>query len=132
MPTYKNISNKTQVVRNFTFSPLEEKQVPFYIYDNVNFKKTSENPIFSPITFSKKLTSGQTLKIEDHLDKIQDANQIRLAAVNPAFVSFNNDSNQCLITEHPEYIRPVSIIDSIKCESGEVNVEFWRPANWRN
>ncbi len=132
MPTYKNISNTTQIVHNIKFKPLEEKEVDFYIYDDASFKKTSDDPIYSPIAFSKILSSGQSLKIKDNLEEINKSNQIRLAAKNPSLVSFNGDTNKMLVTEHPEFIKPIHIIDSIKCEEGEVNIEFWRPANWRN
>lgn len=132
MPTYKNISNSVQISHNINFKPLETKEVDFYIYDEINFKKISDDPIYSPIAFSKKLTSGQTLNVKDNLEEINNSNQIRLAAKNPSLVSFNGDTNKMLVTEHPEFIKPIHIIDSIKCEEGEVNIEFWRPANWRN
>ena len=132
MPTYQNISNKIQISHNINFKPLETKDVIFYIYDEINFKKISDNPIFSPIVYSQKLTAGQTLKVKDHLVDINNANQIRLVSKTYSLVSFNGDTNKMLVTEHPEYIKPIHIIDSIKCEEGEVSVEFWRPANWRN
>ena len=132
MPTYKNISNNTQIVHNINFKPLEEKEVEFYIYDETNFKKISDDPVYSPIAFSKILSSGESLKIKENLDKIIDANQIRLAAKEPALISFNGDDNKILVTEHPEFIKPLYFIDEIKCEEGEVSVEFWRPARWRN
>lgn len=132
MPTYKNISNQTQVVHNVVFHPLEEKETTFYVYDEKNFKKTSEEPVFSPVSFSKTLSSGQSLKIEDNLEEIQESNQIRMAAKEPSLVSFNGSEYKILVSDHPEFIKPVHIINEIKCEDGEVNVEFWRPANWRN
>ncbi len=132
MPTYKNISNKTQVVYNVVFAPLDEKEVEFYIYDEKNFKKTSDDPVFSPVSFSKKLSSGQSLKIEDYLEEIKQANQIRIAGKEPSLVSFNNSPYSILVSDHAEQIKPIHTINEIKCEEGEVNVEFWRPANWRN
>jgi hypothetical protein len=132
MPTYKNISNKTQVVYNVVFAPLDEKEVEFYIYDEKNFKKTSEDPVFSPVSFSKKLSSGQSLKVEDYLEEIKQANQIRIAGKEPSLVSFNNSPYSILVSDHAEHIKPIHTINEIKCEEGEVNVEFWRPANWRN
>ena len=132
MPTYKNISNNTQVVYNVTFKPLEEKEVDFYLYDEKNFKKISDDPKYSPIAFSKTLSSGQSLKIEDYLDEIKLSNQIRIAGKEPSLVSFNQTDYSILVSDHPEFIKPIHIIDEIKCEEGEVNIEFWRPANWRN
>lgn len=73
MPTYKNISNKVQVVHNVNFKPLEEKEIDFYIYDEKNFKKTSDDPIFSPVSYSQKLSSGSSLLVEDHLDEIKES-----------------------------------------------------------
>ena len=132
MPTYKNISNKVQVVHNVTFNPLDEKEVEFYIYDEKNFKKTDENPIFSPVSFSKALSSGESFKIEDNLEEIQQSNQIRIAGKEPSLVSFNGSEYSILVSDHAEVIKPVHFINEIKCEEGEINVEFWRPANWRN
>ncbi len=132
MPTYKNISNQTQVVHNVVFNPLDEKEVEFYIYDEKKFKKISDEPTFSPVSFSQTLSSGSSLKIEDHLEEIQQANQIRIAGKEPSKVSFNNTEYSILVSDHPEFIKPIHIINEIKCEEGEVSVEFWRPANWRN
>ncbi len=132
MPTYKNISNKTQVVYNTTFKPLEEKEVEFYVYDEKNFKKTSDDPKYSPVAFSKKLSSGESLNIEDHLEEIAMSNQIRLAGKEPSLVSFNDTDYSILVSDHAEIIKPIHIIDKITCNEGEVNVEFWRQANWRN
>ena len=132
MPTYKNISNKVQVVHNINFKPLEEREVDFYIYDTQNFKKTSEDPIFSPVAYSQVLSSGDSLLVEDHLDEIKESNQIRIAGKETSLVSFNDSPHQILVSDHPEFIKPIHRINKIKCDEGEVNVEFWRPANWRN
>ncbi len=132
MPTYKNISNKVQVVHNVNFKPLEEKEIDFYIYDEKNFKKTSDDPIFSPVSYSQKLSSGSSLLVEEHLDEIKESNQIRIAGKEASLVSFNDSPYEILVSDHPEFIKPIHRINKITCTEGEVNVEFWRPANWRN
>ena len=132
MPTYKNISNNVQVVYNINFKPLEEKEVDFYIYDNANFKKTDDNPIYSPVAYSQKLSSNESLLIEDHIEEISEANQIRIAGKEPSLISFNDSPYKILVSDHSETIKPIYLINKITCDEGEVNVEFWRPAKWRN
>lgn len=132
MPKYKNISNKVQVVHNINFKPLEEKEVDFYIYDNANFKKTNDEPIYSPVVYSQMLSSGESFLIEDHLEEISESNQLRIAGKEPSLVKFNDSPYTILVSDHSETIKPIHMINKITCEEGQVNVEFWRPANWRN
>jgi hypothetical protein len=136
MPTYKNLSSTPEVINNVSFLPLEEKQVDFYIRGDLTskFKKISEEPFCSPVVYSRELTGGE-FSLSANYDQIKDANSLRIVCSNEnhAKISFNNSTYPIVITATDDLIiKPLSVIDKIKVIEGKVNIEFWRPVNWRS
>jgi len=132
MPTYRNTLGRTNQFRNKAFKLNEEHEVLFIIPNAAErgFVKTSDEPKYLPVIHSQTLSSGSSIELEEYLTN--DTNNIRIMTDSSAKITFNDDTNEVMITAgEPIILYNPFLYSKITCTQGSTNVELWKGLEYR-
>lgn len=135
MPTYLNRSNQSLTIKNKTFKYLEETPVDFNIdlNDYPNLKKTSDDPVYCPLAFSKILKAGEEINLSEFLtNEVVSINLVSRTETSKVIFNDPNSFEATLTINTPVDLRNVDHYSKLFVTEGEISVELWKGFKWRN
>lgn len=135
MPTYKNKNSTTLMVNGVSFKFGVDTPINFYIDETAypDLIKTSEDPIYTPVMFSKTVAAGASLNIEEYINKPETSSIRIMSTVDVSTVAFNKTDNPfaTVTINTPLELKNAIYYKEIFVKSGSVNIEIWKSFNWR-